>query len=415
MAEDSKATSSFGKLRSVFRECLAIVFWTYLLIKLFVFDVDIYIVDHLVPQFRWILNIRAFIILALLAGMLIILGRKKFLGNVLYILGYPLVVLFWKLPVLAFRKWPLAIAFAPVIYRAISTSPTTFLLYTLAALSALAITASRDSAWLVAGMLGFFVFLLAHLYRSFREAYSEGVTSRLSMILRKFKEQIQNGMFDSATTPEARKAESTQNTHMDRAPRNPTSLYLLRSVTDILIDKIRWVARSRKYDVYLVLSWLYTFAVTATVFAFEYFALGRIDPESFGSVASASTFFGFFGYSLGNLLPTRISRIAPMSEFAILLTYTEEFCALLVFVILVFTILTAARESHKADLEQFSVELTGLAEAVDIRIAAVYSMSLYEVEIFLMRDSSDLVNSMRKARGLPELAAPIEVPPKHDG
>jgi hypothetical protein len=317
VAEDSKPTSSFGKLRSVFRECLAIVFWIYLLIKLFVFDVDIYIVDHLIPQFRWILDIRAFIILALLAGMLIILGRKKFFGNLLYILAYPLVVLFWKLPALAFRKWPLTIAFAPVIYRGVSTFPTTFLLYTLAALSALAIIASRDSAWLVAGMLGFFVFLLAHLYRSFREAYSEGVTSRLSMILRKFKEQIQKGMFDSATAPEARKAEVAQTALTDRGPRNPTRLYLLRSVTDILIDKIRWVARSRKYDVYLVLSWLYTFAVTATVFAFEFLALGNIDPESFGSGASASTFFGFFGYSLGNLLPTKISRITPMSEFAI--------------------------------------------------------------------------------------------------
>jgi hypothetical protein len=70
-------------------------------------------------------------------------------------------------------------------------------------------------------------------------------------------------------------------------------------------------------------------------------------------------------------------------------------------------LLTAAREAFKQDVELFGRELKLTADIIDGRIAKVYSMTLVELESVLLKDQAFLVNGLRKARGLPELAAPI--------
>ena len=57
------------------------------------------------------------------------------------------------------------IAFAPVIYRGISEFPKTFLLYTVAAFSALAVVISFNRIELILAMAGFIALLGTHLYR----------------------------------------------------------------------------------------------------------------------------------------------------------------------------------------------------------------------------------------------------------
>src|SRR5437868_299982 len=117
-----------GKLR-VYRECAAILFWVYFVVKLFIFDLDVWVLNQISPGLAQILDYKLFAVVVAVVVLWIMLGRTRFTSTTLYIIGYPLVVLFWKLPILAFRKWPLFLAFGPVIYRAIATFPATFLFY----------------------------------------------------------------------------------------------------------------------------------------------------------------------------------------------------------------------------------------------------------------------------------------------
>ncbi len=407
MAEPRIVRIHFGSARTIARELIAIGLWSYILLKLFVFDVDIFLFKHLVPQFQRVLDFRAFVILGLLAIGLVAQGRKKFLSNLLYTLAYPLILVFWRLPSLALKQWPLTIAFAPVIYRAVSTFPTTFLLYTMAALCGLFITISNENILVSISMSGLLFFLSAHLYRSFREAYYLSLTPGLVTFLKQFKDEVRKGIFDHVPTPPTN-TQPAQEIPGNAQQKNPATLYLLRSLTDIIVDQVRWVARSRKYDLYLILSWFYSVSLVVIVFAFEFLGLSSIDPTAFGAATRGTNFSGYLGFSLGNLPLGRISDLKPVSQMAVLFTYAEELYAAIVFVILVFIVLTAARESYKADLDLISSEVTAIAEALDSRITEVYSMSIVEVEIFLLQNNAGLVNSLRKARGLSELAAPAE-------
>jgi hypothetical protein len=399
---------SSKKLRSVVRESLAVLLWTYVVLNLLVIDIDRLIIDHLAPSLHSIWALKVVGVLTVLSVVALGVGGKRFLPSVLYIAAYPIVVLFWRLPVFAFRRWALTIALAPVIYRAVSKFRASLLWYTLAVWSGLIILLGSDKRAIVPAMLGMALFLSVHLLRGFRNSYSASTAASMCSFFGKVKHYIEQGKLDSA-----RAAPTNRDSRPDLAePQDPSTLYLLSSVADIVIDKIARVAKSRVYDSYLIASWLYTLAVTSFAFALQFLALEKIDRFSFNVVAEGASFWGFLGFSLGNLLPARaFSGIMPISKFAVLLSYCEEACAVLIFVILVFTVLTAARESYRADMSTLASEIDGIAKAIDGRVTDVYRMTLAEVEQFLLRDKAALVNGLRKARGLPELSVLTSKPP----
>src|ERR1700693_5427457 len=128
-----------SRVRWIVRECIAGTIWTFIVLKLVVFDIDIYLLDRLAPQLRWILDFKVFVIIALIGVAWAALGQTGFQKTMLYVGTYPAIVLFWRLPKLAFRRWPLVILSAPIVYRLVSTLRTTFLLYTALALSTLCV------------------------------------------------------------------------------------------------------------------------------------------------------------------------------------------------------------------------------------------------------------------------------------
>jgi hypothetical protein len=60
--------------KRIVRECTAVILWTYVLLKLVVFDLDIYLLDRFAPKWRWILDLKAFILLGAMAFVWVTLG-----------------------------------------------------------------------------------------------------------------------------------------------------------------------------------------------------------------------------------------------------------------------------------------------------------------------------------------------------
>ncbi|HEY4265091.1 MAG TPA: hypothetical protein VGM72_07220, partial [Micropepsaceae bacterium] len=91
-------------------EFIAVFFWIYALTKLFIFDLDIWIINLVSPQFASILNYKLPIILVGIS-IAIVTTRSARLGlSALYIAFYPLVILSWKIPRFVWhqKSWLLA-------------------------------------------------------------------------------------------------------------------------------------------------------------------------------------------------------------------------------------------------------------------------------------------------------------------
>jgi len=241
MTKSPAAIDSAKRRRRVTREVLAAVFWIYVLLKLAVFDIDIYIFQRFFPRLLWLVEAKVFVVIGLVAVAWVVLGRREFPRTIAYVLAYPFVILFWKLPKIAFRRWPLFIAFAPGIYRAATTFRTTYELYAMAIISCLAIEIGSNRVMMLVAMVAMSGFLVAHLYRSFRKAYSSSVFNTLSEMVRKVRDSIERGSFDHSPQ-QSTQTKSVGSPSGNPGTSDPSNLYLLRCFTDIVYAKVQAVA-----------------------------------------------------------------------------------------------------------------------------------------------------------------------------
>src|SRR5882672_9689372 len=93
-------------------DLVATLFWLYAIVKLFVFDVDVYLVSLTSSEFVWLLNYKFLILLALILVAMLV-TRSLVLGfAIAYVALYPFVILFWKLPRFVWKQQSWLFAFA---------------------------------------------------------------------------------------------------------------------------------------------------------------------------------------------------------------------------------------------------------------------------------------------------------------
>ncbi len=122
-----------------------------------------------------------------------------------------------------------------------------------------------------------------------------------------------------------------------------------------------------------------------------------------------SSYWNFLGFSFEKLIPSNISSLVPVKLPAIILSYSETFCALIILVILVFSVLTAARDRYREDIDDFILELRELGSYLQNDFYKLYSIAVNDVEIILLASNAVMVNHVRKYKGLPSLSLPKEV------
>lgn len=393
------------------RECAALFTWIYVTVKLLLLDVDVLLLESLAPRYREVLYFKGFILLAVVAvGWA--MGRRAFPLALAYIVVYPLTLVFWRLPKLALPYWPFLIALAPALYRTAVNFRTTFVLYSFALVSALAILRAREQ-WILGAAMAVLLFVLAvHLWRSIRHAYAPGLFEGLCALTRAAAQAARGGKFDEYIATGAKRvgpaagatdqASGTRSSQGQAAP-DPTLLYALRSAADLIAIHVGNVVKRKVFDLYLIASLLNTYVLTALVFALEYAAVATLDPAAFVN-AGRGSFWTFVQLSLSVLTPAP-SVVEARSVLALAFLYMEVACAALVPLVLVFTLFRSARERFSEGMEQFAAEMKRLAEVLDDRISVAYSLTLEECERVLLSDEGkgEVVTLLRRLRGLPPL------------
>lgn len=100
-----------GRLGKVVREMVSIIFWLYALLSLFLFDFDTYLILRYLPSQEWVLFMRLGIILLSAAVVFVFLPRPLAFSFLLYIIFYPLVLVFFQFPrlIVYYDLWAIAL------------------------------------------------------------------------------------------------------------------------------------------------------------------------------------------------------------------------------------------------------------------------------------------------------------------
>lgn len=388
------------------RDGAALIIWTYVLVKIFVFDIDIYLLNLVFPNVAWVLNIRLLVLLSLIAVLWIILGHKRFFVLFAYIVGYPFVILFWKLPVFIFRHWATFLILLPSIFDTLLSFRSTFVLYTVILVSSASILLFKQSVILMAAMVTLALCLAFMLYRAFSRTNSTRIYSKLAKYLCDVQTRIANGEFDVAPNLPSQFTTATT-TAPTTSEETPTAdaipqLYLHYVVFDYISQKVDQVDRAHKYNLILISSLLNIMFWTVIIFSFLHWAVYKIDPSAYSGI-EGRTFLQFLVFSLGRFANTDIVSIHPASIAAISLTSVQVICSLFIMIIGVFSIFTAQRDSFREDFKEFLNAIHNIVELVNERIVIKYSVNSTQLEMGIAVKSASIVNLLRRLRGLPEI------------
>ncbi|MCB8977053.1 MAG: hypothetical protein H6657_06450 [Ardenticatenaceae bacterium] len=108
----SKTQKIQRKIRWTIIKIIATVFWSYAFLKLFIFDVDILLIQWLFPGATWLIEYRGVFTIAIFALLALLMWNFKLLGGLLYIGFFPFIFVFFHIPAWLIRRraWTLSVA-----------------------------------------------------------------------------------------------------------------------------------------------------------------------------------------------------------------------------------------------------------------------------------------------------------------
>jgi hypothetical protein len=360
----------------VVRETLAILFWMYVLIKLFAFDIDIYLINKFLPEYAWLLNFKFFILIGVIALIWLVTKNKYILSWSLYVFFYPPIILFWKIPFFIFkqRSWILAFAFINSIisfFKSIKYSFITSALF-LASVAIIFSFSNKKLLWTTTVII-FAILLITYIHR-FILIFKP---SNIFQVHIKIFSGIRKHGVSSFELDQSIKNLPVANLDSKQIEKWTTNLQmsvLFNRICLFTAKKLRDYQNSGLNVIYYVLTISMLIVLTIFSFATINYALFKIDALLF-SYSVGPNFFTFFYYSFNNLLFNSIQEITPILPISQTVSMVESFFALFLVVIFVSLLLSVRSQRHADELNEVIKGIEGQGKDMEGFIRDEYKIN----------------------------------------
>ncbi len=151
-------------------DALASLFWVYAVLKVFIFDVDRSLIELVAPDAGWLADFRLLAFVALLAIAAVIGRSLNAILCVVYVLFFPGVVFFWKIPkaLIKTRSWVTFFAVANVLVDVIGSFRYVAVAAALWLFAAVFVLATDSQVLLVPSLLALLAVLGVSYWRTIR-------------------------------------------------------------------------------------------------------------------------------------------------------------------------------------------------------------------------------------------------------
>ena len=348
----------------VLREILAIVFWSYLFVKLFIFDVDIYIFNKFLPDYTWLLNLKFFILIGLLAAIWLFTKSKHVFQWSLYVLLYPLIIFFWKIPFFIFKQksWLLAFAFINAVISFFKSLKYNFIATSLFLVSVMTILIFSDKKVLwISSTLILLILSVTYIHRFILVFKPSSIFQVYIKIFSGIKKHGVSLFARDESIKDIEVADLTSK-QLEKWTANLQTSVLFNRVCLFAAKKLRDYQNSGLNIIYYVLTILLLILITIFSFAVINFGLYKIDSNFF-NFPDLPNFFTFFYYSFNNLLFNQIQELIAVGPVSQTTSMIESFFALFLIVIFVSLLISVRGQKHTEELNEVikGVEEQGLS------------------------------------------------------
>jgi hypothetical protein len=374
--QPDEAEIKVGKKTRIFwvgLDLVAVLFWSYANVKVFVFDVDVYLVSLASSEFVWLLNYKLLILLGLILVAMLV-TRSLVLGfAAVYVALYPFVILFWKLPRFVWKQqsWLFAFAILNAVIGFVSSFKRDFISGTLFLISAVLIINSGNQYVLCGSSLIVFALLVFAYALAFVRAFKP---SAVFQTYTKVFPIIKKGDFLKADT-------SIRNLPVEAMTTNQLELRTTRLQNVVLYNraclliskKLRDYQRSGANVASYVLSLVTLLLFTVMSFALINYALYKINPAFYEFTYSKESFFAFVYYSAGSMFYAA-NGLVPVESLSQFVQLIQFFCALLVLVILVTVIFSLRNERYSTQLGEVIVSMEKEGRAAEALLLSEFDL-----------------------------------------
>jgi hypothetical protein len=375
MESKSQISKTKTVLKKILGELFAFGLWIYIVIKLFVFDFDVYLIDTYFPSLSWLVYFKFLLFLVLTMVYWISVGDKNFFKAFAFILFYPFIVLFWRIPQLFIGNWFAiigAIGFGISFYRSLKRNYITF---TLVVLSSVLIIITNKPIFLISSIIVLSSILLFHfsrrLFYSFVPSKALFLPKQAALTLLertknnlKLPEELRTTTIDKYTEEQKNKWSYTLQT-----------MLLVNRVSYYVASKLRELQERRLVILYFIFGLLFSFFLTVLVFALNNYALQKIDATAFSDPSQKGLLF-FIYYSFSTIINSAITDFYPLSAFARVFHLSEVFMGVFLLVILFFVYTNVKSDKTKAEVEDLISTLASQGKEIEVLINHEFSMDI---------------------------------------
>lgn len=359
---------------------LATIFWLYLIVKVFLGDLDLYFFRKVLPSAAWVVDYR---FLILVFGLLVIslIFRKWFGLAVLYIAVFPLVVAVWKVPKLIYKRrdWNLAIGLIHVAVAGFYNHRYVLGFVGFGTLAAILVAAGDNPVVLVFSLVLSICLLLVGLYRGLRYAV---VPSRFLRMQRNLIDRFVKSKFieDHLTAADLKQAD------VQTFTKAQSDLLLQRVGYCVISHRLMYVwayrideyRRSASVIVFSALSVVWLLALMVYCFTVANLSLYKLNHGQYSYTVTPSV-VRFIYYSFASLYVNDISGLTAQGNGALILKIMAGLCGAILVLTLIVTLFLSYRQSKDDRVASQTIDdIRQRGKELEIRINSEFDVTLEE-------------------------------------
>lgn len=360
VSEHAKVSKSKPSRRFIILDILASIIWIYSIIKLFVFDIDLYLANKYFPLLNTVIKYKLIVILLLLVLFILIRKNWNLIGDILYIVFFPLIILFWKIPVIFLRikSWNVFFIFLTYVVTMVRSAKFNFITFTilLSCVVAVFVSTSRIILWPSVFLL--LAVALAVILQKIVSVYSGSpilkyVSDAIAFLFDKGKatfaleDEVKALPVEKLTEPQLQKWSTTLQ----------LSVIFCRGCA-FITRRLRDFQKSKYSTIVYIMNFLSLLVFTIIAFSFVYYGIFKINHNFFS--ATNSQFFDFFFFSFNKSIFNSTAEIQAITILPKIITMLQEFLSLCfgTFVILLIFSINDERKSNEVDSVIKKIEKT---------------------------------------------------------
>lgn len=337
---------------------LGSIFWSYFIIQSFFYNLDNFISTSL-PSIAVLVDYKFFVFLGL--ATLCAITIKRYYLVYLYVISFPLIVLFWKIPlaVYRFKSWLLVLTIIETIVSFFYKFKTRLVVTTITLFSFLVILVSNSRPLLYMAVIALTLVSIFTLARTVYLSYKTSIFfSFQSKMIGKFRK---SGIAQSMITVDSKVKKSKTK----KLTKEQSTAIISNIQMSLLFNRsiYFWAYQLEKYKQSKVgfilsgISYVWLYIKLGIFLGFINYALYNINPSNF-LINSTDSFINFVYYSFNSLFFNEIAGIAANSDVVIAIRLVSGITGILLIGVLVLNFVYVARQTKNDD------ELTKAIEAI---------------------------------------------------